>query len=54
MTPDDPMWDDLFHGSAWQAFAEGVALGKRIPDSTATKRRAYEVYEAGLERKNAG
>ena len=52
MNPDDPLWDDEFHGSAWQAFAEGVAGIGGIPDSGATKRRAYQIYEQGLAAKN--
>ena len=46
------MWDDAFHGCAWQAFAEGLAETGGIPDSTATKRRAYQIYEEGLAERN--
>jgi hypothetical protein len=34
-----------FHGAAWQAFAECDAEMQGIPDSEATKRRAYRLYE---------
>ena len=52
MTPTDPMWDDFFHAAAWQAFAEGVAKTGGIPDSGATKWRAYQLYEQGLAEKS--
>lgn len=54
MTPDDPIWDDPFHAAAWQAFAEGVARTQGIPDSGATKRRAYAMYETELAARHRG
>lgn len=54
MTLDDPVWDDEFHGYAWQAFAEGVARTQGISESGAAKRRAYELYEQRLDPPSTG
>lgn len=53
MTPDDPMWDCLFHGSAWRAFSELAAACSGIPDSEAVRRLAYKYFEESLREKNA-
>ena len=53
MTPDDPMWDDLFHGCSFAAFVSEARTARGWPDSKAVKRKAYAMYEAELERKNA-
>ena len=54
MTADDPIWDDPFHAAAWQAFVEGVAETGGIPDSRATRQRAYAIYEATLSEQTKG
>ena len=48
--PTDPIWDDLFLGCALAAYvAEARAAGGE-PDSEATRRRAYRLYEEQLAR----
>jgi hypothetical protein len=51
--PTDPIWDDLFLGCALAAYvAEARAAGGE-PDSEATRRRAYRLYEEQLARDRA-
>jgi hypothetical protein len=53
MTADQDIWDDLFHGTAWEAFVEVWRLtGQFPPDSEATRRLAYRLYEEALAEKN--
>lgn len=54
MTASDDIWDDLFHGAAWAAFAELVAEQGFPPDGEAVRRRAYAYYEEELAKKGAG
>ncbi len=49
---DDDIWDSLWHGSAWRAYAELVAEQGFPPDGEATRRRAYRYYEDALAEKN--
>ena len=52
MTEDD-IWDDLFHGCAVRAYLEvWCQTGQFPPDSEATRRRAYQLYEEALAEKN--
>ena len=52
MTGDTDILDDLFHGCALHALIEeGVKCGG-TPDSEATRRRAYQLYEEVLREKN--
>ena len=45
--------DDLFHGCALRAYLEVWAQTRQFPpDSEATRRRAYELYEDALAEKN--
>ncbi len=54
MSELDEILDDLFHGCAWQAYLEQAALTGGPPDSEATRRRAYKLYEQALaERKDS-
>lgn len=50
----DDIWDSLFHGAAWRAYAELVAEQGFPPDGEATRRRAYDYYERALAEKNRG
>ena len=50
--PDNDILDDLFHGCAWTAFLEQASLQRGWPDSEATRRRAYQLYEEALAEKN--
>jgi len=43
--------DDLFHGCALQAFLEQAQIEGAWPDPEATRKRAYQLYEAALRRK---
>jgi hypothetical protein len=43
--------DDVFHGCAWAAFAEAVAVGKHN-DSEYIKQLCYRYYEDEIRRKN--
>ena len=47
-TPDDEMWDDLFHGCAWAAFVDQATEERGPPDPELTRRRAYRYYEEEL------
>jgi len=52
MTSDDIL-EDLFHLCAWRAYLEICAeTGQFPPDSEATRRRAYQLYEEALAEKN--
>ena len=54
--PDDPagdVLDDLFHGCALEAWLRtGQASGQWPPDSEATRRLAYQLYESALRARN--
>jgi hypothetical protein len=50
--PDDEIWDDIFHGCAFQAYLEQAAIEQGPPDSEGTRRRAYRLYEEALAEKN--
>jgi hypothetical protein len=53
MTARDDILDDLFHGSALRAYLEVWARTRQFPpDSEATRRRAYQLYEEALAEKN--
>jgi hypothetical protein len=53
MTADDDIWNNLFHLAALRAYLEVYAASKQLPpDSQATRRRAYELYEDALAEKN--
>ena len=49
---DDDILDDLFHGCAFQAYLQQAAIEQGPPDSEATRRRAYRLYEEALAEKN--
>jgi hypothetical protein len=54
MTGDD-IWNDLFHFCALRAYMEVWAETRQFPpDSEATRRRAYQLYEEALAEKNRG
>jgi hypothetical protein len=44
--------DDLFPACALAAFLEQAAIEQGWPDSEATRRRAYQIYEEALAVKN--
>lgn len=49
----DDLLDDLFHGCAWQAYLQiWGETGQFPPDSEATRRLAYRLYEEALAEKN--
>jgi hypothetical protein len=53
MTAGDDIWDDLFHFCALRAYLEVWAQTQQFPpDSEATRRRAYDLYEDALAEKN--
>jgi hypothetical protein len=53
MTAGDDVLDSLFHGCALRAYLEVRAqTGPFPPDSEATRRRAYQLYEEALAEKN--
>ena len=53
MTTLDPdIFDGPFHGAALAAFVEQAALTGGPPDMEATRRRAYQLYEATLAEKH--
>jgi hypothetical protein len=52
MASTDDIWDDLFHGCAITAFVEEAIKARAMPDSEATRRRAYQLYEEALAEKN--
>jgi hypothetical protein len=50
----DDILDDVFHGCAFQAYLEvWRETGQFPPDSEATRRLAYQLYEEALAEKNA-
>ena len=49
---DDPMWDDLFHGAAFEAFVTVAREKQGWPESEAVKKLAYRLYEEELAEKN--
>jgi hypothetical protein len=49
----DSILDDLFLSCALTAFLERAHAEKGWPDSDATRRLAYRVYEEALAEKNA-
>ena len=51
---DDDILDDLFFGCALSAFLEQAHAQQGWPDSEATRRRAYQLYEEALAERNAG
>jgi len=48
------LFDNLFHGCAWAAYADQACEQGGPPDSEATRLRANRYYEAELRAKNAG
>jgi hypothetical protein len=53
MTPDEDIWNNLFHLAALRAYLEVYAASKQFPpDCEATRRRAYELYEDALAERN--
>jgi hypothetical protein len=53
MTAGDDFWDDLFHNSAWAAYLQVMhESGQFPPDSEATRRLAFRLYEEALAKKN--
>jgi len=53
MTDEEDIWNSLFHLAALRAYLEVHATSKRFPpDSEATRRRAYDLYEDALAEKN--
>jgi hypothetical protein len=51
---DADIFDDEFQGCAFWAFLEQAAIEQAMPpDSEATRRRAYALYEQALAEKNA-
>ena len=53
MNDDDSILDDLFHGCALWAYVEQACIEQGWPDSEATRRRAYRLYEEAIAEKNA-
>jgi hypothetical protein len=49
---DDDILDDIFHGCALRAYLEQAAIEQGWPESEATRRRAYRLYEEALAEKN--
>lgn len=49
---DPAIFDDLFHGCAFQAFIDEAQAVQGCPDSEATRRRAYRYYEQALAEQN--
>jgi hypothetical protein len=45
--------DDLFHGCALHAFVERAQVEQGWPDTEATRRLAYRLYEDQIAAKNA-
>jgi hypothetical protein len=53
MTAGDDILSDTFHFCALRAYLEIWAVTRQFPpDSEATRRRTYELYEAALAEKN--
>ncbi len=51
---DADIFDDLFQGCAFYAFLEQSALDQPMPpESEATRRRAYDLYERALAERRA-
>lgn len=48
MNPTDDILDDLFHACAFHAWLEQAQLQQGRPDSEATRRRAFALYEQAL------
>jgi hypothetical protein len=47
-----PFWDEIFHAVAFAAFVQVARECGGWPDSEATRRRAYLLYEEALAVKN--
>jgi hypothetical protein len=45
---DSNIFDDLFHGCAFQAYLDEARAVQGWPESEATRRRAYRYYEEAL------
>jgi hypothetical protein len=45
MTSDDPIWDDLWHGCAWEAFVAQAVEQHGWPDPEKTRQRACKLFE---------
>jgi hypothetical protein len=53
MTAGDDVLDSLFHGCALRAYLEIAVQTRQFPpESEATRRRAYQLYEEALAEKN--
>ena len=53
MMAEEDIWESLFHLCAFRAYLEIWASTKLFPpDSEATRRRAYQLYEEALAEKN--
>jgi hypothetical protein len=53
LTAGDDFWDNLFLGCAFAAYVEQAAIERRsVPDSEATRRRAFDYYELAIAEKN--
>ena len=53
MTAEEDIWDSLFHFCALRAYLEIHAATMQFPpDTEATRRRAYDLYEDALAEKN--
>jgi hypothetical protein len=52
MADEADLLDDLFHGCALAAFIEQAVREGGRPDSEATRRLAYRLYEEALAEKN--
>ena len=50
---DGDILDDLFHGCALAAYVELAVECGKPPDSDATRRRAYALYEQALASRKA-
>ena len=49
----DSILDDLFHFCALRAYLEQAAVEQAgVPDSEATRRRAFDYYELAIAEKN--
>lgn len=49
---DSDIFDDLFHGCAFQAYLDEARETHGWPDCEATRRRAYRYYEEALAERN--
>ena len=45
MTADDPIWDELFHACAFQAFVAEARSVQGWPDPEKTRQLAYKLFE---------